>query len=248
MPGISYYRRIFSAYLLGGKSHLTFWHETPAENSDASAKELGPYYMLFSEKADYSGPFDASGIPQLDYHGRIGVQYNPIAIAQYGLGNYNLWRQHGDPARRGKFFRTADWLCEHLEANSSGLAVWAHHFNWEYRDTLQKPWYSGLAQGQGVSVLVRAHEKSGNSLYLDAAQRAFLSFQRPISEGGVAFTDESGDLWFEEYIVSPPTHILNGFMWALWGVHDYFLATKRQICGGTFFSRSANPAAQPGAL
>ena len=76
--------------------------------------------MLFSEKAGYSGPFDASGIPQLDYHGRIGVQYNPIAIAQYGLGNYNLWRQHGDPARRGKFFRTADWLCEHLEINSQG--------------------------------------------------------------------------------------------------------------------------------
>jgi hypothetical protein len=55
MPRLSYYRRIFSAYLLGGKSQLTFWHETPAENPDASANELGPYYMLFSEKADYSG-------------------------------------------------------------------------------------------------------------------------------------------------------------------------------------------------
>ena len=225
MPGLSYYRRIFSAYLLGGKSHLTFWHETPEETPDASSTELGPYYMLFSEKADYSGPFDPEGIPQLDYHGHIGVQYNPIAIAQYGLGNYNLWRLHGDSARRDKFFRIAIWLCEHLEINSRGLAVWAHHFNWEYRDTLQAPWYSGLAQGQGISVLVRAHKESSNSLYLDAAQRAFASFQRPISQGGVAFTDESGDLWFEEYIVSPPTHILNGFIWALWGVHDYFLAT-----------------------
>ena len=176
MPGFSYYRRIFSAYLLGGKSHLTFWHETAAENPDASAIELGPYYMLFSEKADYSGPFDADGIPQLDYHGHIGVQYNPIAIAQYGLGNYNLWRIHGDPARRDKFFRTAVWLCEHLEINSRGLAVWAHHFNWEYRDTLQAPWYSGLAQGQGISVLVRAHKESSNSLYLDAAQRASRAF------------------------------------------------------------------------
>lgn len=226
MPGLSYYRRIFSAYLLRGKSHLTFWHETPAENPDASAKELGPYYMLFSEKADYSGPFDSSGIPQLNYRGHIGVQYNPIAIAQYGLGNYNLWRLRGDPVRRDKFLRASDWLREHLEMNSQGLAVWAHHFNWEYRDTLQAPWYSGLAQGQGISTLVRAHKESGNSLYLDAAQRAFVSFQRPVPQGGVAFTDESGDLWFEEYIVSPPTHILNGFIWALWGVHDYFLATN----------------------
>lgn len=42
----------------------------------------------------------------------------------------------------------------------------------------------------------------------------------------MAFTDGAGDLWFEEYIVSPPTHILNGFIWALWGVYDYALATK----------------------
>ena len=33
-------------------------------------------------------------------------------------------------------------------------------------------------------------------------------------------------MWFEEYIVSPPTHILNGFIWATWGVYDYWLATK----------------------
>jgi hypothetical protein len=46
-----------------------------------------------------------------------------------------------------------------------------------------------------------------------------------VEDGGVTCTDENGDLWFEEYIVSPPTHILNGFIWAAWGVHDYFLAT-----------------------
>ena len=94
VPSLRYYRRIFSAYLLGGKSHLTFWHETPAENPNATPGELGEYYMLFAEKADYHGSYDASGVPQLDYHGHIGLQYNPIAIAQYGLGNYNLLSPH----------------------------------------------------------------------------------------------------------------------------------------------------------
>jgi heparosan-N-sulfate-glucuronate 5-epimerase len=225
LPRLNYYRRIFSAYLLGGKSHLTFWHETPTENANASATSLGEYYMLFTEKADYQGIYDSSGVPQLDYHGQIGVQYNPIAIAQYGLGNYNLWRRTGDHARKKRFFLIADWLCSHLEMNPHGLHVWNHHFDWEYRDTLKAPWYSALAQGQGVSVLVRAHQESGEAHYLEAARRAFASFQRPMNEGGVAFTDESGDLWFEEYIVSPPTHILNGFIWALWGVYDYALAT-----------------------
>ncbi len=47
-------------------------------------------------------PYDASGIPQLDYHGHIGLQYNPIAIAQFGLGNYNLWKTGGIPMPSGK--------------------------------------------------------------------------------------------------------------------------------------------------
>ena len=32
-----------------------------------------------------------NGIPLLNYHGIIGKQYNPIAIAQYGLGNLNFY-------------------------------------------------------------------------------------------------------------------------------------------------------------
>jgi heparosan-N-sulfate-glucuronate 5-epimerase len=225
LPRLRYYRRIISAYLLGGKSHLTFWHETPQQNPNASPKELGEYYMLFAEKADYRGAYDPGGLPLLDYHGKIGLQHNPIAIAQYGLGNYNQFRRTGDSGRRDRFFLVADWLCAHLENNHHGLMVWNHHFDWEYRDTLRSPWYSGLAQGQAISVLVRAHRESGNAQYLETAAQALASFFTPVAEGGVAFTDEQGDLWFEEYIVSPPTHILNGFIWALWGVQDYFLAT-----------------------
>jgi hypothetical protein len=226
LPGFNYYRRIASAYLLGGRSHLSFWHETPEENSNALANELGEYYMSFREKADYAGPFDSAQIPLLHYQGRIGRQYNPIAIAQYGLGNYNLFRRNGIRAHRDKALVVADWLVEHLERTPHELDVWNHHFDWEYRDTLRAPWHSALAQGQGISLLLRAHKESGDSGYLEAAQRALASFFKPVDEGGVAFTDGRGDLWFEEYIVTPPTHILNGFIWAAWGIYDYFLVTR----------------------
>lgn len=234
MPSLAYYRRILSAYLGGGNSHLTFWHETPAENPRAIVHEIGEYYMPFSEKADYPGPYDSAGVPLLDYHGKIGRQYNPIAIAQYGLGNYNLFRQTADLGRRKRFFLAADWLLSNLEPNAHGIPVWHHHFDWEYRNTLKAPWYSGLAQGQGISLLVRAHKDSGDAKYLDAARRALASFFRPTSAGGVAFTDDRDDLWFEEYIVSPPTHILNGFIWATWGVYDYCLATNDKAAQDLF--------------
>jgi heparosan-N-sulfate-glucuronate 5-epimerase len=74
--------------------------------------------------------------------------------------------------------------------------------------------------------LVRAHAESGDRKYLVAAMLAFRSFLIGVNQGGVAFTDSRGGLWFEEYIVTPPTHILNGFIWALWGIYDFLLSTN----------------------
>jgi heparosan-N-sulfate-glucuronate 5-epimerase len=233
-----YYRRIFSAYLFSrlasGRSQLTFWHEVPEINPRATASQFGEYYMSFREKADYLGPFDAAGIPMLDYHGAIGVQYNPIAIAQWGLANYNRFCETNDDAPWRKTLKAADWLTANLEQNAHGLWLWNHHFDWDYRDTLKAPWYSGLAQGQGVSLLLRAHGRTGNPEYQCAAGKAFVALTRPIAEGGVLFEDDKNDLWIEEYVVDPPTHILNGFLWALWGVFDFWLARKDASAKGIF--------------
>lgn len=230
----NYYRRIFAAYLTPRTSQLTFWHETPEVNERLTTDSLSEYYMTFAHKADYSGDFDARGIPLLNYHGKIGLQYNPIAIAQYGLGNYNLYLRTESPERRNRFLTAADWLVDNLETNDKGFHVWHHHFDWDYRTTLRAPWYSGVAQGQGVSVLVRAHRETGNERYLGAAQKAFLPFLSEVAEGGVTYVDESGRVWLEEYVVDPPTHILNGFMWALWGVHDYDLGTGDSVAKELF--------------
>lgn len=223
---LRYYQRIFAAYLTRSRSHLTFWHGEPQVNEQLQPGQLGQYYMPFLAKADYPGHYDEQGIPMLDYHGAVGLQYNPIAIAQYGLGNYNLFSRTGDPERRRKFLVVADWLVANLEQNAASLWVWNHHFDWEYRTPLKAPWYSALAQGQGISVLVRAHQETDNLAYLEAAQRSFETFLKTTDEGGVSFVDGEGYTWFEEAIVDPPTHILNGFIWASWGVYDYFLHTR----------------------
>jgi hypothetical protein len=223
---IQYLRRVVSAYLLPGTSQLTFWHESPAVHPDISTADLGPFYMTFSSKADYAGPFDDKGVPQLDYRGKLGRQYNPIAIAQFGLGNYNCLLLDQNPERRRKFLLAADWLVQSLERNPAGFWVWNHHFDWEYRTPLKAPWYSGLAQGLGISALVRANRLTGDAWYLDAAERAFEPMLHDVERGGVLYREEGKNrTWIEEYIVSPPTHILNGFIWASWGALDLTLAT-----------------------
>jgi len=177
--------------------------------------------MPFIQKASYPGPFDSSGIPLLDYHGRIGQQYNPIAIAQYGLGNYNLYLRTGEVSYQKRAVQVADWLTQNLEQNPQGCWVWNHYFDFEYSKLLKAPWYSGLAQGQGISLLLRAYKDTGKKKYRISAEKAFETLVTRIQDGGVLLYDSQGDPWIEEYIVDPPTHILNGFIWALWGVYDY---------------------------
>lgn len=233
---LNYYRRILPAYLGAGRSQLTFWHDTPAINPQATHAQFGPYYMSFREKADYAGHHDANGIPMLDYRGAISLQYNPIAIAQWGLANNNIFCETKNESRREKTIKAANWLTANLEKNSHGLWVWNHHFNWDYRDTLKAPWYSGLAQGQGISLLLRAYAETRDEKYQQAADRAFVSLTKLIADGGVLFEDEEKNLWIEEYLVDPPTHILNGFLWALWGVFDYWL-THADTQARTIFDR-----------
>ncbi len=230
----NYYHRIASAYLTNNSSQLSFWHERPALNENFRPGELGEYYMTFTDKADYSACRDPQGVPMLDYRGAIGPQYNPIAIAQYGLANYNHFAHTGDAERLRRCLVAADWMVQTLVENPHGVPVWNHHFNWEYRDTLKAPWYSGLAQGQGVSLLLRAHLASGDHVYLESATRAMISFSRSTDDGGVMFRDPIGRLWLEEYLVTPPTHILNGFIWGSWGILDYSIATGDVRSGALF--------------
>ena len=224
---LRYWKRIFSAYFGPRKSHLTFWHGVPEVNEETRPGELGQYWQRFAVKADYPGHYDEAGIPMLDYHGHIGLQYNPIAIAQYGLGNFNRWQWEGDEGRRDRFLQAATWMRDNLEPNAAGVPVWKHHFDWEYRTPMPSGWYSALSQGQGLSVLVRAHEVTGDESYLEAAHQAFQSFMLEIEDGGVVHTDADGVFWFEETVVDPPTHILNGYLWAAWGIYDYHLHTGR---------------------
>ncbi len=222
---LRYLQRVASAYLGSQPSQLTFWHEPPQINENAFGAGAEEYYQQFFTKADYKACLDADGIPLLDYRGHVGRQYNPIAIAQWGLGNWNLHKRPGMPGRRERARRAADWLVKKLEPNAHGVPVWKHEFDWEYRDLLQAGWYSALAQGQGLSLLCRMHRATGEDRYLDSAREAFRSLTIPASEGGVSLPDGDDGAWLEETVVDPPTHILNGFLWAIWGVRDYAQAS-----------------------
>ncbi|MDP3974685.1 MAG: D-glucuronyl C5-epimerase family protein [Candidatus Jorgensenbacteria bacterium] len=221
----NYFRRIAKVYLTKDKGYLSFWHERPAVG-DFNPQELRGYYMTFADKAAYKGPKDEHGVILFDYFFDIGRQYNPLAIAQYGLGHWNLYLKTKDQKHLTEAKQQAEWLVANLEPNEKGLKVWKHKFPWHYKFSLAPGWYSGHAQGTGISLLARLYKETNDARYLDAARDAFPALSVDIENGGVLYRDAEGGVWLEEYLVPEPTRILNGYLWALWGVWDYWLLTK----------------------
>jgi hypothetical protein len=81
-------------------------------------------------------------------------------------------------------------------------------------------WISGMAQGEAISVLLRAELEMPNQGFGDAALEAANPFRYPLAEGGVVWRATTHDVFFEEVALNPPSHTLNGHLYALWGLWE----------------------------
>lgn len=86
---------------------------------------------------------------------------------------------------------------------------------------LQHGWYSAMGQGHAISLLARAyHHSKGDTRYLKAAIDGMKPFRVPSYQGGVLATFLGKYAWYEEYPTSPPSFVLNGFIYSLLGLYD----------------------------
>lgn len=191
----------------------------------AGSGRLGDYFESFQHKLDRHEVFDREGVPLRRLGPPFGDEYAPVDIAQYALG---CLERHGNThveSYRERFVALARWFVHHADLLPNGAAVW-----W-YRTPLPKwnaraPWISAMAQGQAISVLLRAHEIAGDAMFLERAIQARQTFRLSIRDGGVA-SQIAGTGWFyEEVAVEPPAHILNGMIYAMWALHEFSSVTK----------------------
>lgn len=222
---LKYLNRIMHAYIIKRHdSNLSFWHTPLSINllDDCDIHNVRRYPMNFSAKTIFNNHCDDDGVIMLNYHGDLGLQYNPNAIAQQALGYYDLYLDESDQKSLDSFLTQANYFLKHGRMVKDDILLWEYNFPFEMRNYLTSPWRSALAQGQAISVLIRAHEITRNEIYAEMAHKGFNAFRflAREHEGGV-LDDQDGFFWLEEYIVNPPNHVLNGFIWALWGVRDY---------------------------
>jgi hypothetical protein len=180
---------------------------------------LGTYCLDIRPALD-SGHFDAfddGGIPLKVFpDGRRF--HNPTRTAGYALACFQRLGATGGDAWRENFLRQADWFVGAARPHPTGSLVWPYEFA---SAGLPAGWISGMAQGQAISVLCRAFLLTGKRAYLDVAGRAWGVLEVPVEGGGLASRfPATGEVCYEEVPLPHPWRVLNGWIFAIWGLGD----------------------------
>lgn len=183
--------------------------------SQVETNELAGYYIDFRRKAvapSWPPPwFPAAGMEPF------------VAIAQWGLGCYERYLAGEGEVWRDAALEASDYLLGEQVREGAQAGGWVHAWALRHTYQLERGWMSAMAQGEGASLLLRALVTTGDDRYAEGAARALLPLGKVTSEGGLR-VPLNGGYFLEEYPTDPPSLVLNGGIFALWGYHDAAVA------------------------
>lgn len=157
-------------------------------------------------------------------HGGTTLYYNPTDVGFWGTNLFDRYMNVQDSLYLNYAFRHRDKLIDLM--NEDGYLEYRINYR-HYIRIYTDPWYSGIAQGQALSLFSRLAYYAQDSLSEIMAHKVYetLDPHNPISKE-VVFVDNSGYTWIEEYPHDPPDHTFGGFMRAIIGLYDYYCLLK----------------------
>lgn len=196
--------------MLTGKS---VWHVDQNMGTCFSTTDIKGYYNNLMEKVTMLPELlNTDRLPVLEKADGSYVE-SGVAIFQYGLGAYDLYLSTKEDVYYKKFIQCVEWAVRKQEPNGA----W-DNFSYFYPD---HP-YGAMAQGEGVSLLIRAYTATCKTDYLDRAKKAINFMLIDKDKGGT--TAYSND----EVILLEYPHrkaVFNGWIFAWWGLYDFVLVT-----------------------
>jgi hypothetical protein len=140
-----------------------------------------------------------------------------VAVCQWGLGAYEHYIAGDGERWLTAAIDAGRYLIDSQTCGDSQDGGWRHDFPTTHTFQLVPPWLSGMAQGQGASLLTRLYLETKEDQFAEAALRALRPLSVPTEEGGVNARLDGGS-FAEEYPTHPPSFVLNGAFFALWGL------------------------------
>jgi len=138
------------------------------------------------------------------------------------------------------FVAGADWFIKNQDEKGgwpSNVVFNPRRKKYPQAEEIPAGWYGAMCQGQAISVLCRAYHATEDKVYLKAANDALEPFNIDSKDGGVRASFLGVHTWYEEYPTSPPTFILNGFMYALLGLYDLFTTDPANTVAKNLFDK-----------
>jgi len=158
---------------------------------------------------------------------------HPIMITQQALKYIYSYELTGNEEYLNRVKKFIDKLLS-LSTNSNGALYFPYNFNFFlHSNKTQKmiaPWYSGMAQGQILSLLVRTFNITKEKKYKKNADLVFNSFKllKEDNNPWISYIDKNNYYWIEEYPMDIPCNTLNGFIFAIFGLYDYYLLSESE--------------------
>jgi hypothetical protein len=199
-----------------------------------------------------TGPYHLNAAGEYLYYpdgGTVGFDH-PVGQAQFGLGCIASYRTETDPARKTLFLTRARAQAERLiDRHTENRGAWWFGYGFDFTHTVHSgvdytaPWYSGMAQGEVLSLFVQLAELDDvcdeeRATYLAAADAAFASLQ--VIDDGYPWAvnvNDTGYVWIQEYPgaqTGTGDYTYNGMIFAMFGLYDYACATGSQTAADLY--------------
>ena len=152
-----------------------------------------------------------------------------VITSQWGLGAYERYLAGEGDEWLDTALRVGRFVLERQREDGG----WAHDVPFPHTFRLRPPWLSAMAQGEAASLLVRLHRETGDAVFAESALRALRPMAVPSDAGGVLARLDGGP-FLEEYPTSPPSYVLNGAFFAVWGCYDVWKGLGDSEAGRLF--------------
>ena len=196
-------------------------------SEDVHSSTLGKYYFIMTEEQMLSGHsqqyhFDEKGIPIISSYIDVEDQkmiYYPISIGQYGLAIWHTYLQTKSEKDKQRFLNIADWFCNNKIEDEKLGAYWLTHVD-KPAYQIYEPWKSCFSQARAINILLRASQITGDKNYELLSEKALNPFLFSVKDGGIVTFLNEGP-FYEEYPAKVPVLVLNGMIFALFGIYDF---------------------------
>jgi hypothetical protein len=216
MAGIKENYRKFLPYL---SSSLNYWKKPTARQNFLVEAPLSYYPLSFKNRIEqgHYHSFDNNGVP-LESTPNGDLAHHYTTISSYSFGLWELYLLYGKDEHRNQLLKNADYIL------SSGREFQDTMLFLDYDDSSETNGAPcAMNQGEVISTLCRAYLLSENQTYLQTALIAAKAFRIEDSVGGI-MTRINGNTWFLE----GGKIILNGHIYAAYGLHELYLISKEE--------------------